>query len=322
MASQSRDNSLVPNAASRPEGVHGLPRVLVAEDSVIYRSLIESALHGEYELVFMADGESAWQALQHPDSPRILVLDWMLPGLDGVDVCRKIRGSLSDRYIYAVLLTARDSENDLLEAMEAGADDFVRKPFSAAELRARLKAGARIVDLNDQLVAAASHDFLTGIRNRGSIFALLHNEIERCRREKRPLGLILADIDKFKNVNDSAGHLAGDEVLREVATRISECVRGYDLVGRFGGEEFLVGLPGSGAEVIRVRAEEIRARVEATPVSTKAGEVNITVSLGVTVTQPDHSHSLEDLLRIADEALYRAKTTGRNRAEFTEAKAQ
>jgi len=292
------------------------PIVLIAEDSQIYRRLIQSALYGQYELVFATDGESAWRAMQRTDAPQLLVLDWMLPGIDGVEVCRKVRAWRSDRYSYILLLTARDSEKDLLEAMDAGADDFVKKPFSAAELRARLKAGARIIELNEQLVAAASHDFLTGIRNRASVFSLLTNEIERCRREQRPLGIILADIDRFKNINDTAGHLAGDVVLREVAARISRCVRNYDLVGRFGGEEFLVGLPGSEADVVRKRSEEIRARIAATPIPTSGGAVNVTVSLGGTVATPGTAHTLEELLRVADSALYRAKAAGRNRAEF------
>jgi two-component system, cell cycle response regulator len=293
------------------------PRVLVAEDSAVYRALINSALGGVYDLSFVDDGDKAWQILQQPDAPKLVVLDWILPGLDGVDLCTRVRHQLSDHYSYLVLLTARDSEQDLLTAMEAGADDFVKKPFSAAELRARLKAGSRIIDLHDQLVAAATYDSLTRIRNRASIFALLDCELERCRREKRPLSLILADVDNFKSVNDTAGHLAGDQVLQAVATRITQSVRTYDGVGRYGGEEFLIGLPGSDLEIATARAEEIRIRINATPIHTDTADIQVSVSLGVTVVSPEHQCNLEDVLRRADEALYRAKTKGRNRVECT-----
>jgi len=295
-----------------------MPRVLVAEDSAVYRKLIESALTSSYELSFVHDGEKAWQALQQPDAPKLLVLDWMLPGMDGVELCEKIRSLQSDRYRYIVLLTARDSHQDLLTAMAAGADDFVKKPFSAAELLARLKAGTRILELHEQLIAAATYDSLTRVRNRAAIFATLESEIDRCHREARPLGVLLADIDKFKNVNDSVGHLGGDKVLRAVAAQIAQCVRSYDAVGRYGGEEFLIGLPGAGVEVLRIRAEEIRARIAATPVETESGPITVTVSLGATVAEPGTRPALKDLLRVADAALYRAKSLGRNRVEFGE----
>jgi diguanylate cyclase (GGDEF)-like protein len=293
------------------------PRVLIAEDSAVYRSLIQSALCDTYDLCFVGDGNSAWNLLQQPDAPRIVVLDWILPGMDGVEICTKLRSQLSEHYFYLLLLTARDSEQDLLTAMDAGADDFVKKPFSAAELRARLKAGARIIDLHEQLLATATYDGLTGIRNRTAIFNWLETELERCRRERKPLGLLLADIDHFKLINDSAGHLAGDQVLRVVATRITNSVRPYDAVGRFGGEEFLVGMPGSNLNVAQGRAEQIRAAICATPIPTDQTAVLVSVSLGVTVAPPDVSSRIEDLLRSADDALYRAKSLGRNRVECT-----
>lgn len=313
VVSDSRGSGVGPEVA-RP--VRSRPRVLIAEDSAVYRLLIQSALNSSYEVFFAFDGAAAWEALQEADAPKLLVLDWILPGVDGVELCGKIRSLLSDRYCYIVLLTARDSEEDLLTAMDAGADDFVKKPFSAAELLARLKAGSRILELHEQLIAAATYDFLTGVRNRAAIFSVFEAELVRCHREERPLGVILADIDKFKAVNDTAGHLAGDAVLRAVAKQIAGCVRTYDAVGRYGGEEFLIALPGSPAEALHARAEQIRERIASTPIETEAGPINVTVSLGATVARPGAVARVEDLLRVADSALYRAKSLGRNRVEF------
>jgi two-component system cell cycle response regulator len=291
-------------------------RVLVAEDSVIYRKLIESALANHYELVFVNDGESAWDVVQQPDPPKLLLFDWVLPELDGIELCRKIRDRLWDHYPYIVLLTARSGEADLLMAMDAGVDEFIKKPFSAPELLARLKVGSRIVELHQQLTASATYDSLTHVRNRAAVLSSMQFELERCRREKKPLGLIFADIDKFKTINDTAGHLAGDEVIQAVAMRITEGVRSYDIVGRYGGDEFLVCLPGASCEIVNARAEEIRGRISSLPMKTKSGDLAVTVSIGATVAEAKDTTSLEDLLHRADEALYRAKGKGRNMVEL------
>ena len=292
------------------------PRILLAEDSAVYRNLIKHELAGHFDVTLVSDGQEAWEAIQQPDSPSLIVLDWMLPGMDGVDVCRNIRTHLSDRYCYVILLTARTSEEDLLLGMEAGADDFVRKPFSAPELRARLRSGARILHLNQQLLSAATIDSLTQVRTRAALLAGIESELERCRRDKRPLGLIIADLDYFKTINDTAGHLAGDKVLREVAQAISQSIRSYDVVGRYGGEEFVIALPGADAEAVMRRSEEICRKIAKTSVHTEYGDIAVTVSLGATVSTPERTQTCEELLRRADQALYRAKSAGRNCIDF------
>lgn len=290
--------------------------MLVAEDSAVYRSLIKSALGSCYDLTFVVDAKSAWQVLQSPDSPRLLVLDWMLPDAEGVELCTRLRQSGSAHYFYVVLLTARSSEEDLLTAMDAGADDFVRKPFSAAELLARVKAGTRILVLQEQLISAAMYDALTGVLNRGAVFSALQKELSRCRRDRSSVGIILADVDKFKSVNDTYGHQAGDQVLREVAALTRKAVRTYDLVGRYGGEEFLICLPGAALDIVRERAEQIRKAVESSSIATASSAISVTMSMGLTVAAHDDPRSIEQLLRVADKALYHAKSLGRNRVEF------
>lgn len=211
----------------------------------------------------------------------------------------------------------------MLDAMNAGADDYLVKPFDASELKARLLVGKRILDLQDELVAAresmrhaATHDSLTGLLNRGEIFAMLERELERSRRENRPVSVILSDIDHFKKVNDTHGHLFGDEVLQEISRRLHSRLRVYDGVGRYGGEEFLLVLPTCDLEYALVRANELREIIAATPIVSGNVERSITMSMGVAVSEGTGIKGVETLLSRADTALYRAKEKGRNRVEF------
>jgi diguanylate cyclase (GGDEF)-like protein len=220
------------------------------------------------------------------------------------------------------MLTAKNRKQDLLLAMEAGADDYLAKPVDPSELRARIMAGKRILELQQSLSFAATHDFLTNLLNRAEILAAVEKEFSRSGREGKPATLIMADIDHFKRINDSLGHAAGDEVLKEVAHRLKMDLRPYDVVGRYGGEEFLVILPGCDLTAGARRADEVRNLVAKDPIVTPYGTASATVSMGVTVTSAVRDHSVTDLLHEADVSLYAAKKNGRNRVELFSAAAR
>lgn len=303
-------------------------KVLVADDDAVFRRMAE-ALLGKwgYEVITCADGTEAWRLLQGPDSPKLAVLDWVMPGMDGTQICREVRAQTGKPYTYILVLTAAKVEKEnLIEGINAGADDYLLKPYDAGELKARLHAGRRIVELQDQLIAAreslriqATHDTLTGIWNRGGIIDILHKEVERARRSSTPLSVVMADLDHFKQINDTRGHAVGDAVLRVTARRLSPCLRPYDSLGRYGGEEFLVVLPGCGEADAAATAERLRSSLGSSPVETSAGPVTATLSLGVAATPGgDAGAGADELLRASDDALYRAKNSGRNRVAMAE----
>jgi two-component system, cell cycle response regulator len=299
-------------------------KVLIAEDDPISRRLLEVFLtRWGYEVSIAASGTEALKALESKDAPRLAVLDWVMPGLEGVQVCQKIREQKDRPYTYILLLSARAQKEDLLRGLESGADDYLTKPFDAQELRARLHVGQRILQLQDGLMVAgaellfrATHDSLTGISNRGVILDVLRRERSRQARGNGSFGIVLLDVDHFKQVNDTYGHLCGDAVLQEIVRRITAAVRDYDTVGRYGGEEFLVVAPSSDASNVLGLAERIRRAVQARPIVTDAGEISVTISLGAAVSSATTPVEPELMLRIADDALYRAKAGGRNRSEM------
>ncbi len=301
-------------------------RILLADDDEVSRHILKATLsRWGFDVVTAVDGEQAWQILEGADTPRLAILDWMMPGMDGVDVCRKVREQLTGPYIYMLLLTSKREKEDIVSGMAAGADDYVSKPFDPQELRMRLKAGERIIDLQEKLLQAqqelhymATHDNLSGLQNRYAILEALRRELSRARREGRDVGIILADIDHFKRINDSLGHLAGDAVLREVAARLRKHVRPYDYVGRYGGEEFLVVLPECPLRATQGAAERMQKAVFQEPVLLAEGPVNVTISLGVTGYAQGETDELQALIRAADGALYRAKAAGRNRVMVAE----
>jgi two-component system, cell cycle response regulator len=289
-------------------------KIMLVEDSLVQRRrIIRHLKEWNLEFIAMGNGADAWNVLQGPDAPSLVLLDWMLPGLDGIELCRKIRTlGANGTYIYTVMLTAKDKKHDLLTAMAAGADDYLTKPVDPSELRARIMVGKRIFDLQQSLKFAATHDFLTRLLNRAEILASLRREIARNKREDKPTAIILADLDDFKQVNDSLGHAAGDCVLKEVAQRLQSDLRAYDLAGRYGGEEFLLVLPNCNLITATRRADEIRNLVSKHSIVTTFARVPVTISMGITVSHGTHSNSIEDLLQQADEALYWAKGNGRN----------
>ena len=291
-------------------------KILLVEDSYIERRKIGSYLTDwGLDYVGVGSGNEAVKLLESPDPPDLALLDWMLPGLDGIDVLRRIRKLSQGYYIYTVMLTAKNSKQDRHNAMEAGADDYLSKPVDPTELRSRIMVGKRIVELQRSLRFAATHDFLTNLLNRAEILAALEREFSRGGREDKPATIILADIDHFKRVNDTLGHAAGDEVLKEVARRLKMTLRPYDVVGRYGGEEFLLILPGCNLAVGARRADEIRKLVANSPIETPFGTVAAAVSMGVTATVATRDCSISEFLREADLSLYEAKKNGRNRVE-------
>ncbi len=302
-------------------------RVLIAEDSGPSRLVLEKTLlRWGYDVVSCRDGEQAWQELGKRDAPQLAILDWMMPGLSGPEICKMVRDRAQEPYTYILLLTSRSEREDLIQGLESGADDYITKPFDQNELNVRLRTGLRILDLQAELVQArealreqATRDALTGLWNRRSILEYLEKECARARRERTPVALILLDLDHFKQVNDQYGHLAGDEVLREAARRLIGSVRPYDGVGRYGGEEFLLVLPGCDFGCLGNRAEGVRQAFSDLPFTVQGQTLTVTASLGATLYYPNADTCASELIRTADDALYGAKAAGRNRCLLRQA---
>ncbi|NBB94441.1 MAG: diguanylate cyclase [Planctomycetes bacterium] len=298
-------------------------RILIAEDDPVSRLVLEATLtKWGHEVIATTTGGEAWEALQAPDPPRLVVLDWMMPVMDGPDVCRKMRQMSGGEYFYIVMLTAKSLIEDVVEGLDAGADDYLVKPFDKRELRMRIGSGQRIIELQKQLIAAhdqlthqATHDGLTGLSNRAAIFEALDRERARARRQSAPLAVVMVDLDHFKAVNDTHGHAAGDAVLTKAAQRMVDTCRAYDVVGRYGGEEFLIILaPSTDSDEAGGLAERLRRTIAETPFEVPDGsQLTVTASLGVASTDRIDQASSDHLVHIADEALYAAKDAGRNR---------
>jgi len=295
-------------------------RILIADDEAMSRRLLQKTLERVgYDVIAVEDGRRAADELCKPEGPKLALLDWVMPELDGPGVCREVRKRKEQSYVYMLLLTAKESKEDVVAGLESGADDYLTKPFDPEELKARLRTGIRILDLEDRLIEArenmrfqATHDALTSLWNRGVILELLERELTRSHREGKSTALLLADLDHFKQVNDTYGHLAGDEVLKETARRLLSSVRSYDFVGRYGGEEFLVVLNNCDPAFSLTRAEEIRKAIARQPVPTSGGAIPATMSIGLLISQEWGYRPMEELLHEADSALYAAKGAGRN----------
>ena len=295
-------------------------KILVAEDDALSRTLLQRTLQrAGYEVTAVEDGCRALAELSKEDPPRLALLDWIMPGRDGIEVCREVRRRKEHAYTYLILLSSRETKQDIVQGLESGADDYLTKPYDAEELKARLRAGERILQLEDRLVEAresmrfqATHDVLTSLWNRGVIMELLSREVVRSRREKCCSAVMMCDIDHFKVVNDQHGHAAGDDVLREVARRLQTSVRSYDMVGRYGGEEFLVVLNKCDPASAVARAENLRNVVSSKPFVLSSKSLKVTISVGVALSTDFPNRHVDDILHAADMALYDAKESGRN----------
>jgi len=293
-------------------------RVLLVDDDNVSRSVLARLLGARgYEVLEAEGAGGALKILGSPGAPRVAVIDWNMGTINGPELCRILRGR--SPYVYVVLTTAREGRKPLIEAMNAGADGYVQKPVDADELEAWLVAGQRIVDLQDRLLRAqvelerrATHDALTSVRNRASVLEILGREIKRSQRTKSPTGIVLFDLDHFKQVNDTHGHPVGDEVLIEFTRRCQATIREYDVFGRQGGEEFLLVVPGGSLPEASTVGARVLGSVSATPFVTSAGIVEVTVSAGVASTGQGYFDA-DALIGAADQALYEAKRAGRAR---------
>lgn len=291
-------------------------KVLIADDDEGTLSVLATLLDDiGHEAVLAHDGLEAWAIIQGREAPPLAILDWMMPGMDGVDICRTLRHQQKKPYPYLIMLTARDQIEDLVEGMEAGADDYLRKPFDMRELRARLHAGERILALQDELRARATFDNLTRLLNRATVVERLARELAHIKRKGGAVTVVLLDLDNFKRINDTHGHAVGDEVLCAAAKRLAASMRAYDELGRYGGEEFLAVLPSCGARSGLEVAERMRKSLAVLPVGTSSGPVILTASLGVATGDHQLAVTAENLVALADKALYKAKRSGRNRVD-------
>jgi len=300
-------------------------KILVADDDRVSLRLLQAMLERwGWTVLRASDGHEALHVLRATDAPRVAILDWMMPGLEGPAVCRELRDRPPGAYVYTILLSGRDGKEDRVSGLDAGADDYLTKPFDAHELRVRLRAGRRILELQETLLQAqevlrdeARHDPLTGLWNRRHAIEHLEGELSRAAREAIPVSALMADLDHFKRINDEYGHIAGDAVLRVVADRLRRAVRVYDTVARLGGEEFLIAMPGTGMDEAARAAERVRTAIGSEPMDTSDGLIEATVSIGVATSNlspgGDAAAKAMELLRAADEALYRAKNGGRDR---------
>lgn len=300
-------------------------KVLIAEDDMISGRALEKNIRGwGYDAVVTTNGKDAWQALnpevKDPKKPdkdpiRIAVLDWEMPYINGIDLCKKIRTTPLDKkdsYLYIILLTGRDNQDDIIQGLSAGADDYITKPYNFLELKVRLNNGERIIQLENKRIQIADTDDLTQLCNRDRIHEILTEETERCLRENTPIGVIWADIDNFKQVNDNFGHITGDLVLIEVAKRLKKSLRKYDKIGRCGGDEFLAVIPTCGHDHVAHIAERFRRIINAKKIAIESDQLEVTISVGATSSENSPNSSPDILIKTSDKALYEAKNKGRN----------
>jgi diguanylate cyclase (GGDEF)-like protein len=297
--------------------------ILVVEDSPESRLLLEKTFDKVgTKVLSVTNGREAIAAFEDQFYP-IVVTDWMMPEMDGIELCRALRERASHGYVYILLLTARDSTKEIVTGLEAGADDYLTKPFNRAELLARLKTAQRILELektlkqaNEEIRILSITDPLTGTYNRGYLAERLPEEIQRARRYKHPLSVILCDIDRFKSINDNHGHEAGNRTIRAFTDCIRQTIRqDVDWFARYGGEEFLVVVPETDTEGALRLAERIRETVSQKTIRFEKQEIRITASFGVVgldTTDSVRQVQTEDLVKRADKHLYECKMNGRD----------
>ncbi|BCS98667.1 diguanylate cyclase response regulator [Desulfoluna limicola] len=291
-------------------------KILVAEDDPISRRVLEANLiKWGYDITLAVNGREALDIIRQPDPPSLLISDWMMPQMDGLMLCREIRKLDIKRYIYVILLTTRGEKRDIIQGLEAGADDFLTKPFNQEELKYRIRIGERIINLEHRILTMANTDPLTGIMNRRAFMERLGQETGRAHRHQTQLSFILSDIDHFKQVNDTHGHQTGDLVLQCFSKTLKKSLRPYDFLGRYGGEEFVVGMPETDEAQAQCAAERLRKEVEEMEIilPNDSGLLRITASFGTATCAIKSREEMASFIKRADDALYRAKREGRNR---------
>lgn len=298
-------------------------RVLVASPDPLARRALSALLHEwGYDVVAAASDEEAWLALNDADPPCLAVLECSLAGVDAPALCTRLRDRDNAPYVYVILISPSAGDADARMGLESGADDWIPRPLNHDLLRLRLRAAEHIITLQQDfresrqaLEYKSTHDALTGAWNRAEVLGILEREIARSLREGWPVSVIMIDVDHFKSVNDTYGHLAGDTALREITTRIMTSLRPYDIIGRYGGEEFVLVLGGCSPRNAVLLAERLREVVAAQPIAVSDQEVTATISMGVATWNNNEHGDIQALLRAADTALYQAKKNGRNRVE-------
>lgn len=288
--------------------------ILVVDDQDMLREAFSQRLdkHG-FQTQVVKSGEDALRRIRDDLSIDLVLLDIELPGVDGFEVLRSIRKKYGPTQLPIIMVTSRRSEEDILQALDLGANDYVNKETDFAITRARIQSQLRIKSAVDRIVEISQTDPLTSLLNRRAFYERLADEQSRCDRTKEPFGILLLDIDHFKKVNDNLGHQAGDTILEELASRLTENTRSIDIIARFGGEEFILLLPGNNREETYQVAEKLRQHVADEPFQTKQKEVDVTISVGWAAQTPGDPLATDDLIKQADDALYEAKETGRNR---------
>ncbi len=298
--------------------------ILIAEDDAVTRVLLKKTLIKEgHEVVSAENGQKAFEMFKEKFFP-IILTDWMMPEMDGLELCRAIRQEENPGYVFIVLLTSKDSQDDIISGLEAGADDYLTKPFNRVELIARLNSGKRFIkqeralrQANEEIKLLSITDPLTGCFNRGLLNTRLPQEIQRAGRYNRPLSIVMCDIDHFKKVNDTYGHQAGDLVLKEFSKRIEDSIRdNVDILARYGGEEFLITLPETDLDGALNVAERLLRFISESKFDIGTEKIKITASFGVAGFGQDDrlgEISFDILIKAADKYLYQAKNEGRNR---------
>ncbi len=298
-------------------------KILVADDSPIYTLLVKQTLSPEScSLLFAKDGCEAL-SLFAEHQPPLVITDWVMPKMDGLELCRRIRADFSQVFSYLMLLTSNDEKESVVTGLRAGADDYLSKPFHSGELLARVGVGRRMVELhrqiqakNRQLEELALTDSLTGLPNRRAIDVWASRQLSAAIRYGFPMWVVMADLDFFKKVNDSFGHSTGDAVLQGFAEILLTNTRGSDICGRIGGEEFLLVLTHVDYNNVGPVMERIRRSAEEREFCFQGKVVHVTASFGVAGLDPKHPADFASLIATADAALYSAKKNGRNRVEF------
>ena len=308
-------------------GVKTMPTVLCIDDDRDILNLLERILTAKgFTVITVADGEQGLVEARR-ERPDLILLDIMMPGIDGREVLRRIRAQPTDRPPYILILTGIADKKEIVNGLDAGANDYLIKPFDSGELQARIEGGRRMVEMQGELVRSlnflahqAMHDPLTGLPNRRAILDRLDNEFARAERHSALLTVGMCDVDHFKSINDTYGHQTGDDVLRELARVLTGCCRKYDAVGRMGGEEFLLIAPMKVGTDLGSRYVRICTSVAGTRMATRSGPLSVTVSIGVAVASGEDT--VDTLLGAADATLYRAKTAGRNRVVLADKRIQ